>query len=158
MLCVDNLCKGIKTRKICLPHAHISKSEMGGSGGWGWGDFWCEASVAVLNPKYLGNNLTYSVYLKYDLSHLAISNQGLEDVFFGGWPLNKLWGFSLLYPGEKSQAIEAGEESSQNIRSHLIQGLGETALKTQFQSWWLGSGEGMMEKDCQCWLKTHFTP
>lgn len=104
-----------------------------------WGpegvDIWWAASVAVLNPKYLGNNLTHTLYLKYDLAHPVISNQGLEDAFFGGWPLNKLWGFSPLYSGEKSQAVEAGEEfPSQNMRSHLIQGLGETALKTQFKS------------------------
>lgn len=92
MLCVDDLCKGIKTRKIYLPHTHISERE---------------ASVAVLNPKNLGNNLTRSLFLKYDLAHPAISNQGPEDVF-GGWPLNKLRHFSLLYPSEKSQAVEAG--------------------------------------------------
>jgi len=46
--CVDNLCKGIKTRNISLLYTHISK--LRGKA------LWWEASVAVLNPQYLGNN------------------------------------------------------------------------------------------------------
>lgn len=141
--CALTICVRASKPEKFICHTHIFQSRRWGGAG---GDFWWEASVAVLNPKYLGNNLTYSLYLKYDLAHPAISNQGLEDVFFGGWPLNKLWGFSLLYPGEKSQAIEAGEESSQNIRSHLIQGLGENCFKNSISImvawiWWRDDGK-----------------
>lgn len=92
--CVDNLCKGIKTGKISLLYTQISKL-----GGKVSGE---RLLLLYYTPKYLGNNLTHSLYRKCDLAHPAISNQGLEDVFSGGWPLNKLWGFSLLCPGEKS--------------------------------------------------------
>ena len=56
--CVDNLCKGIKTRNISLLYTHISK--LRGEG------LWWEASVAVLNPQYLGNNTVILPKIRLD--------------------------------------------------------------------------------------------
>lgn len=122
---VDNLCKGIKTRKTSLLYTHISKLGEG---------FQWEVSAAILNPKYLGNNLTHLLYLKYDLAHPTISNQGLEDIFSGGWPLNKLWGFSVLRPGRMSQGIEARGGIFPEHQKSFDTGPWGNCLKIQFKS------------------------
>lgn len=135
---VDNLCKGIKTSKTSLLYTRISKSREE--------DFWREASVALLNPEHLGNNLTHSLDLKYDLAHPAISNQGLEDVFSGGWPLNKLWGFSLLCPVEKSQAMEARRSPPRTSGIVWSRALGKVLKTFSFNGSGLDLVKGWWEK------------
>jgi hypothetical protein len=141
------LCEGIKTRKI-VSVVHTFQS-------WGEGFCW-ETSGTVQNTIELGSNLTHSLYLKHDLTCPAISNQGLEDIFPGEWPLNKLWGFPLLDSGEKSQGMEAEGGIFLEHQKPFDPGLWWKLLKNAV---WIAVPwvlRRLMGEDCLSWCKTQW--